>query len=96
MLKKLLNFYLYRKFRIPEIDRNNAQLREQYDRFIERVTEYNQRYSSIMSGLIVNNPGLYNQIAELEARAKRIEHLSDSIEQHLAYGSNLIYKNILE
>lgn len=95
MLKKLLNFYLFRKFRIPEIDRHNAKLSDQYDRFIKMVTLYNEQYGYLMSHLIIKDPMLYNQIAELEDMSKRIEHLADGIESNLRYGSDLVHKNLL-
>lgn len=95
MLKKLLNFYLFKKFRLPEINRKDARMVEDYDRLIANVGEYNQKYGHLMEHLIIRDPQLYNRIAELEAMSKTIEHLSDAIEKGIQARNNYSRSNLL-
>lgn len=83
MIKQLINFYLFRKFKIPEIDRKNMDIAEQYGVLMAKLDEYQDRHHSLMSHLIVKDPNLYNNLVAIESLARDIDYLSYYLEVNL-------------
>lgn len=95
MIKKLINFYLFRTFKLPEIDRSNDAIASRFEELKGQIMTYNDKHDRIMSMLILNDPNLYNELVKLKAMANTIDHLSDALYRSSESLKRFKYRDII-